>query len=70
MTSVWLGLALPLRRNSDQANFSETEQSGAVGTTAFRIQEVRYSPAGKDMNTEAEEYLLLKAVTRQRLVKT
>jgi hypothetical protein len=31
---------------------------------------VRQSPAGKDVNMKAEEYLLLGAVTRQRLVKT
>jgi hypothetical protein len=30
---------------------------------------VSQSPAGKTMNTEAEDYLLLRAVTRQRLVK-
>jgi hypothetical protein len=70
MTSVWLGLASPLCRNSDQANFSETEHRDAVSTTAFGIQEVRRSPVGKDVNTEAEEYLLLRAVTRQRPVKT
>jgi hypothetical protein len=31
---------------------------------------VRLSPAGKDVSMEAEEYLLLRAVTRQRLVTT
>jgi hypothetical protein len=41
MTSVWPGLALPLLRNSDQADFSETEHHDAVGTTAFRIRAVR-----------------------------
>jgi hypothetical protein len=36
-----------------------------------RIQSVwRKSPASKGMNTEAEEATALKAVTRQRLVKT
>jgi hypothetical protein len=30
----------------------------------------RLSPADKDLSTEAERYLLLKAVTRQRLIKT
>jgi hypothetical protein len=28
------------------------------------------SPAGKDVRTEAEEYQLLEAITRYRLVKT
>jgi hypothetical protein len=31
---------------------------------------VRQLPAGKDMSIEAEESTLLRAVTRQRLVKT
>jgi hypothetical protein len=31
---------------------------------------MRQSPAGMDMNMEAEEYLLLGAITRQQLVKT
>jgi hypothetical protein len=31
---------------------------------------VRQSSAGKDVNTEAEEYKLLGAVTKQRLVQT
>jgi hypothetical protein len=31
---------------------------------------VRQAPASKDVNTEAEEATELKAVTRQRLVKT
>jgi hypothetical protein len=31
---------------------------------------VRYSPASKDVNTEAGEVTALKAVTRQRFVKT
>jgi hypothetical protein len=31
---------------------------------------VRELPASKDVNTEAEEATVLKAVTRQRLMKT
>jgi hypothetical protein len=31
---------------------------------------VRQSPAGEDVSTEEEEYLLLQAVARQRLLKT
>jgi hypothetical protein len=69
MTSVWLGLASPLLRNSDKADFSETEHHDAVGTTAIHIQEVWDSSGGKEVNTEAREYLLT-ADTRQRLVKS